>query len=105
MKQRLRHLRQHEILANLNKLHLLDIRYFASRMWKQQLPNCRLQTLEEHLLNVQRNDDVPSALVPEFYETYQKTGNIGPLIPIVEHNKQDLVTLAQIFSRLHKEWG
>jgi hypothetical protein len=34
---------------------------------------------------------------PEFYETYLRTGNCGPLVPIIEHNKQDVVSLALLF--------
>jgi len=34
----------------------------------------------------------------------QETGNVGPLISIVTHNRQDLVTLAQLFARLHRKW-
>jgi len=44
-------------------------------------------------------------MVPSFYKTYNETGNIGPLIPIVEHNKEDVVTLARILSSLHQEIG
>lgn len=80
-----------------------DILHFSRRAW-ERVPNCRLTTLEKHLLGIERKDDVPSALVPEFYETYMSTKNIGPLIPIIEHNKQDLITLANIFSKLHEEW-
>ncbi len=50
-----------------------------------------------------RINDVPSSLVPEFYKTYLQTGNIGPLIPIVEHNQQDIITLALILSQLYEE--
>lgn len=81
-----------------------DILHFSRRAWKKELPNCRLATLEKYLFGIEREDDVPSALVPEFYETYLRTKNIGPLIPIIEHNRQDLITLANIFSRLHEEW-
>jgi hypothetical protein len=81
-----------------------DILHFSRRAWKKELPNCRLTTLEKYLFGIEREDDVPSALVPEFYETYLRSKNIGPLIPIIEHNQQDLITLANIFSRLHKEW-
>ena len=77
-----------------------DMLHFSRRAWKERIPNCKLTTLEKHLLGIERKDDVPSALVPEFYETYMRTQNIGPLIPIIEHNKQDLVTLANIFSEL-----
>lgn len=77
-----------------------DILYFSRRAWGGKLPDCKLTTIERYLLGIERKDDVPSALVPEFYETYMRTKNIGPLIPIIEHNRQDLVTLAKIFSNL-----
>ena len=81
-----------------------DLLHFSRRAWKKRVPDCRLHTLEEHLFGIKRNNDVPSALVPDFYDTYMKTGNIGPLIAILEHNRQDMITLANIFSRLHEEW-
>ena len=52
---------------------------------------------------MERHEDVPSGLVPDFYKTYLKTGNIGPLIPIIEHNRQDVVTLARLLSQLYQE--
>jgi uncharacterized protein YprB with RNaseH-like and TPR domain len=90
--------------GDLEKPHF-DILYFSRRAWKGQFPDCSLYTLEKYLFGIERKDDVPSDLVPEFYETYRKSKNIGPLIPIIEHNKQDLVTLAKIFSKLHEELG
>jgi uncharacterized protein YprB with RNaseH-like and TPR domain len=90
--------------GDLKKPHF-DILYFSRRAWKERAPDCRLNTLEKYLLDITRKDDVPSALVPDFYETYMRRKNVGPLIPIIEHNKQDLVTLANIFSKLHEGWG
>jgi uncharacterized protein YprB with RNaseH-like and TPR domain len=58
-----------------------------------------LATLQEYFLGA-READIPSAFVPEFYETYLRTGNVGPLLAIVEHNREDLVTLARIFSKV-----
>lgn len=92
----------HKICNNLSNPHI-DLLHFSRRRWKQELPNCRLQTLEKHLFDMERVDDVPSSMVPSFYKTYHETGNIGPLIPIVEHNREDVVTLARILSRLHIE--
>jgi len=80
-----------------------DMLHFARRAWKEKLPNCRLTTIERYL-GFGREADVPSELVPEFYETYLRTQNIGPLVPIIEHNRQDLITLASIFSRLFDVW-
>ena len=99
IKDRLRH---HGMKNNIQRHHL-DLLHFSRRTWKNKLPNCKLQTLEEHLFNFIREDDVPSSLVPSFYKTYDETGNIGPLIPIIEHNREDVVTLARILSRLHTE--
>ena len=89
--------------ASLNNPHF-DLLHFARRAWRDLLPNCSLESLEKHF-NIPRAVDVPSALVPEFYETYLKTQNVGPLIAIVEHNKQDLLTLATLFSKLYEAWN
>jgi uncharacterized protein YprB with RNaseH-like and TPR domain len=42
-------------------------------------------------------------MVPEFYDYYLRTGNPGPLVPIVEHNRKDIITLAKLFARLCEE--
>lgn len=92
----------HGIFEDIN-FHHLDLLHFSRRTWGRTLPNCRLQTLEKFLFNLERYDDVPSSQVPAFYQKYLQTGNIGPLIPIVEHNRQDVITLAKILSRLQEE--
>lgn len=88
--------------ADIGNNHL-DLLHFSRRIWGDTLPNCRLQTIEQCLFNISRIDDVPSSLVPEFYKTYLETGNIGPLIPIVTHNRLDVMTLVKILSQLYEE--
>lgn len=90
-------------LETLNEMPHFDLLHFTRRIWGNMLPNCRLHTIEDHL-GVEREIDLPSQLVPNFYETYLKTKNPGPLVPIVEHNKQDLLTLVLLFSKIHEEW-
>ena len=75
-----------------------DLLHVARKRWKGQFPDCRLGTLERHLFGVCRDEDIPGAMVPEFYEAYLATGNPGPLVPIVSHNRQDLVSLARLFA-------
>ena len=81
-----------------------DILHFTRRALKHKLPDCRLDTVEKYI-GVKRDINIPGALVPHFYETYLKTKNVGPLVPIVEHNKQDLLTLGSLFSKLYEEWN
>jgi len=80
-----------------------DMLHFARRALRGKLASCRLESVEKYL-GVSRGIDVPGALVPEFYDSYQRSGNVGPLVAIVEHNQQDLVTLAQLFCSLYQEW-
>jgi hypothetical protein len=77
-----------------------DVLHFSRNRWKGQFDSCRLSILEKEILGVERTGDIPGQMVPEFYETYLKTGNCGPLVPIVEHNRQDVVSLALLFFRL-----
>jgi uncharacterized protein YprB with RNaseH-like and TPR domain/DNA-directed RNA polymerase subunit RPC12/RpoP len=88
--------------APLNNPHF-DLLHFTRRAFKEKLPNCRLDTIEKSL-GIHRDINIPGALVPDFYDTYLKTRNVGPLVAIVEHNKQDLITLGSLFSRLYEEW-
>jgi len=74
-----------------------DVLHFARRRWKGQYPSCRLGELESAVFGVKRDDDVPGQMVPEFYETYLRTKNCGPLVPIVGHNRQDVISTARLF--------
>jgi len=74
-----------------------DVLYPARRIWKLRLKRCTLGHLEEQLLHVQREDDLPGALVPQTFFQYLKDGDFTPLERILEHNKQDIVSLAQLF--------
>jgi len=96
-------MRYHNIKKDIDKVHF-DLLHYSRRAWSEELPNCQLTTIEKYIFGMDRKDDIPSGLVPEFYKTYNKTGNPGPLIPIIEHNKHDIVTLAKIFTKLHEQW-
>jgi uncharacterized protein YprB with RNaseH-like and TPR domain len=89
--------------GDLERPHF-DVLHFSRRAWKGIADNFKLTTLERQFIGT-RKDDVPSALVPEFYETYVRTNNIGPLISVVDHNKQDLIALTFLFSRLCEEFA
>ena len=92
-------LAHHGIPADLDIPHI-DILHFARRRWKNTFASCRLEALEAGVLGVTREDDIPGRMVPEFYKTYRRTKNPGPLLPIVEHNRQDVVSLARLFAHL-----
>ncbi|MGH9069848.1 MAG: ribonuclease H-like domain-containing protein [Acidimicrobiales bacterium] len=65
------------------------------------LEDCRLGTVEAHVLGTPRDlDDLPGEAVPHFYREYERSRNIGPLVPIIEHNRADLVAVARLLCLL-----
>lgn len=87
-------------MGSMRGIPHFDMLPFSRRWWKQNLPSCRLTALEHEILGVRRKEDIPGQMVPEFYEIYLRTGNCGPLVPILEHNCQDVVSLARLFFHL-----
>lgn len=79
-----------------------DLLYFARYLWRDELPNCKLQTIEKHKFNLEREGDVPGQFIPQYYDSYLEQKNVGPLVPIVEHNKQDIISLASFLMKMYK---
>lgn len=92
----------YQIEDNTDYLHY-DLLYYARRLWKDKLPNYKLNTIEKKLFGIERIDDVPGQHIPSYYETYLKENNIGPLIPIIEHNRIDITSLAKFLMRMYHE--
>jgi uncharacterized protein YprB with RNaseH-like and TPR domain len=87
-------------MGTLTGIPHFDVLHFSRRHWKDKFSSLRLSVLEKEVLGVHRDDDIPGQMVPEFYEAYLRSGNCGPLVPIVEHNRQDVVSLARLFFQL-----
>lgn len=88
---------------NYSNHHNYDLLYYARKLYKQRLKNCRLPTVESHICKFERFDDVPGKYIPGYYKTYVETGNIGPLVPIVRHNRLDITSLAHIFQKIYDD--
>lgn len=83
-----------------SRLHF-DLLHAARRLWRLRLSRCDLSTLERHVLAAERRgEEVPSWLVPHYYNTYLRTGDVGLLRGILEHNRQDVLALAALSTRM-----
>lgn len=71
----------------------LDLLPVARQLWKHRLGGARL-SLVETVAGVRRQNDLPGELVPEQYFRYLRSGDAGPLRPVLRHNRQDVVSLA-----------
>ena len=81
-------------------LENLDLLTPARRAWKLRLGSCRLTRLEERILGLTREDDVPGSEAPQRFFEYLKTGDMGPLEDVIEHNRQDITSLTTLLVKL-----
>src|SRR5204863_8868657 len=84
----------------------LDLLHPARALWKLRLRSVRLAELERHVLDAprlgwQRDNDVSSALIPQFYFDYLRGGPVEPLAAVVRHNQMDLRGLAAPFGKIN----
>lgn len=77
-----------------------DLLHECRRVWKDVLPNCRLQTLERYVCKRARYGDIPGSQIPEVYHEYVRTENARLIAEILKHNLLDLVTMADLMTRL-----
>ena len=80
-----------------------DLLHVSRRIWKDRLPDCRLQTLETHICGAPREPDIPGEQIPDAYHTFVRTANAVEMVEILRHNMRDLVTLADLMTRLPEQ--
>ncbi|MCZ0861245.1 ribonuclease H-like domain-containing protein [Methanocorpusculum sp. MG] len=76
-----------------------DLLHPARRLFREDLPDCCLGTVEEYVLGCGRKEDLPGYLVPVYYQKYLRTGDVAPLKQIVDHNRSDVTSLALLLAR------
>ena len=77
-----------------DRLEHLDLLFGARRLWKLRLESCRLVDLENRILGVERQGDLPGEMIPYYYFEYLRTHQALPLVPIFHHNALDILSLA-----------
>jgi hypothetical protein len=108
----------HRQTSPFNGLPHLDLLFPARRLWRRRLvrdgsnrrtllagglvsrdddhASCALTVLEEDVLGLVREDDVPGWEIPARYFAYARTGDARGLEAVLEHNRLDLVSLGAL---------
>jgi len=76
-----------------------DLLHTSRRLFREDLLDCCLGTVEEYVLGCGREEDLPGYLVPVYYQKYLHTGDPAPLKQIVDHNRSDVTSLALLLAR------
>jgi uncharacterized protein len=77
-----------------DRMQHLDLLFGARRLWKLRLESCRLVELENQILGVERQGDLPGEMIPYCYFGYLRTLRAFDLVPIFHHNAIDILSLA-----------
>jgi uncharacterized protein YprB with RNaseH-like and TPR domain len=107
----------HRLASPFAVLEHLDLLFAARRLWRRRLvrdgsnrrallsgllpdpgdrASCALTVLEEDVLGLQREGDVPGWEIPGRYFAYARTGDASALEAVLEHNRLDLVSLGAL---------
>jgi uncharacterized protein len=74
----------------------VDLLYPTRRRYRGRWENCRLATIERHVVGVVREDDLPGSEAPAAWRRYLRGGDAHDLRRVVEHNRQDVVSMAAL---------
>lgn len=78
----------------------LDLLPVARQLWKHRLGSARLATVEAEVCGVRRSGDLPGAFIPDRYFSYLRSRRSSLLRDVVDHNRQDIISLAMLVSEL-----
>jgi uncharacterized protein YprB with RNaseH-like and TPR domain len=78
----------------------IDLLPIARRLWSEQLPNCKLGTIESYILGRPRGHDISGAQIPAAYHSFVRTGEPLDMLDILKHNALDLINLLDIYDQM-----
>src|SRR2546425_1575955 len=74
----------------------LDLLRPARRVFTARCADCRLTTLEREVIWLEREDDVPGALIPTLYFDFLRSRRAAPLARVFDHNRHDVLSLVAL---------
>jgi uncharacterized protein len=78
----------------------VDLLTVVRSLYRHRLESCTLRLVEERVLGYERDDPLPSAMVPDAYFDFLRVGALDFLEAALEHNRLDVISLVHLHSRL-----
>jgi hypothetical protein len=83
----------------------LDLLHVSRRLWRSITGTCTLKALEEQILGVAREVDIPGEEIPLVYFSWLATGAPGLLPVVFEHNLVDVTSLPRLYDAVGRLAG
>lgn len=93
-------LRLNSVAHPLDALPHIDWLHPTRRAYRGVYENCRLATIEREVLCIVRDDDLPGAQAPAAWIAWLRGQSSRNLARVLEHNRQDVVTLMRLGDHL-----
>ena len=76
-----------------------DLLVPVRRLYANRLPDCRQQTLEREICDLQRTEgDIEGSRIPQVWFDFLATGQAGLLSRVMTHNHRDMVGMGRLFN-------
>jgi uncharacterized protein YprB with RNaseH-like and TPR domain len=98
-------LRLNRIDHRLAELPHVDWLHPVRRVYRGVFENCRLATIEREVLKIVREDDLPGSQAPAAWLSYLRGQSSRNLARVIDHNRQDVVTLMQLGDHMENRAG
>ena len=77
----------------------LDLLHLARRLWRDRLASRTLQSIEKHILGVERtSEEVPGYEIPYLYFDYLQDKDATPMKGVFYHNEIDILSLVALLN-------
>lgn len=77
-----------------------DLFHAAKRLWKHKLERLKLSVVEEEVLGIKRENDIPGFLAPIIYFDFVERQNPEGILGIMKHNEIDILSLITLYTHL-----
>lgn len=84
---------------------MLDLLPGVRRLFRHRIGDARLATVERELLGIHRHDDVGGWEIPGRYLDFVRGGPASPLAAVLEHNAEDVASLARLLAHLDTRYA
>lgn len=74
----------------------LDLLHVSRRLYRPRIGPCNLSCVEHHILELVREHDIDGSLVPRIYFDYLRDKWPERLVPVFDHNVQDVVSMGAL---------
>lgn len=87
-------------LAPFEPKYHLDLLPATRRLWANELPDCKLKTVEHRICGRPRGEDIPGSRIPAAYHAYVRSGEPLDMIEVLKHNAADLTSLLELYLQI-----